>query len=97
LVVEVYRVDDLVKDYSHPKKGGLQHSSLVNVITNCVAGDSWMSNETGEGEIRLMHPGMLVVSQTRRVHDQVQDLLEKLRSARKEIDQSANDNGSGRF
>lgn len=97
LVVEVYQVDDLIKDYSHPKKGGLQHSSLVNVITHCLAFDAWMANGSGEGEIRLMKPGMLVVMQTRQVHDQVRDLLEKLRTTRKEIDQSMNENRDRRF
>ena len=39
-----------------------------------------MVNESGEGEVRLMQPGMLVVTNTRRVHEQVEELLEKLRN-----------------
>jgi hypothetical protein len=104
LVVEVYRVDDLTRGiqqvFGNDKN---PYSSLVEVVTHCVASDTWMVNGSGEGEARLMQPGILVVSQTHRVHEQVQQLLVKLRTARAEIDEDDNygrgrgGRGGGRF
>jgi hypothetical protein len=48
-----------------------------------------MENGTGEGEIQFFHPGMIVISQTRRVHDQVEALLQRLRMAKAEVDADA--------
>ncbi len=97
LVVQVYRVDDLVNDYSQQPGGNEKnpYSSLVQAIMGCVEYDTWMANGSGEGTVQLMQPGLLVVSQTRRVHDQVQDLLVKLRDTRKAINKSTS--GGGNF
>ncbi len=97
LVVQVYRVDDLIKDYSQQPGGNKKnpYHSLVQTIAGCVQYDSWAINGSGEGAIQLMQPGILVVTQTHDVHDQVQDLLEKIRAARTAIDQSSH--GGGNF
>ena len=99
LSVEVYVVDDLIKDYPQQMGGDKNpYSSLAQVITSCVEYDTWKVNGSGEGAVQLIQPGILVVAQTRRVHEQVQDLLEKLRSAHKAIDQpAANTSGRGSF
>jgi hypothetical protein len=97
MTVEVYRVDDLTRGYQTPFEGKASpYSSLTEVITRCVAHHTWMVNGSGEGEIRLMQPGMLVVTNTRRVHEEVQELLEKLRSARVAIDEDYDSRGGGR-
>lgn len=97
MTIEVYRVDDLTRgiqqSFGNEKN---PYSSLVEVVTHCVAYDTWMVNESGEGEVRLMQPGMLVVTNTRRVHEQVQQLLEKLRLARANIDEDSSYGRGGR-
>ena len=89
LSVQVYRVDDLIHGISqHP--GGTKEnpfSSLIQTIVQCVEYGSWMHNKRGEGTILLVQPGMLVVSQTKQVHDQVHALLEKLRATKRKIEQ----------
>ncbi|MDZ4656149.1 MAG: STN domain-containing protein [Bythopirellula sp.] len=99
LIVQVYQVDDLVNDYSQQPSGNEKnpYSSLVQVIMGSVEYNTWMANESGEGTVQLMQPGMLVVSQTRMVHEKLGALLEKLRQTRKSIDQSTNSDGSGNF
>jgi len=88
LSVQVYRVDDLLAPFSarfnavDPSVGSKQ---LVQLLVSNVEHDSWMENGTGEGEIQFFPPGMLVVSQTRRVHDQVELLLHKLRATKQQI------------
>lgn len=88
LVVQVYRVDDLVNNYSQEPGGNQKNpfSSLIQVITRSVKFDSWMANGSGEGEIQLMQPGILVVSQTNHVQGQVRELLGKLRETQAEIE-----------
>ncbi|TWU29386.1 hypothetical protein [Bythopirellula polymerisocia] len=87
LSVEVYRVDDLISGYSQNPGGNQEnpYSSLVQVITNSIEFDSWMANGHGEGEIHLMEPGMLIISHSKRVQDNVQALLQKLRQMKTEI------------
>lgn len=94
LVVEVYRVDDLIRGTrQESSRSENPYSSLVQVITKSVEYDTWMEHGSGEGEALLMQPGLLVVTQTRRVHDEIGKLLQKLRSVRAEID---GERGSGR-
>lgn len=90
LVVAVHRVDDLVKDevnYAPGQPG--PYSPLVQVITSCVKNHTWAINGSGEGQIHLMQPGILVVSQTKQVQGEVGLLLEELRKTRKEMEQAA--------
>jgi hypothetical protein len=89
LVVAVYRVDELVKDevnYAPGQPG--PYSPLVQVITSCVANHTWAINGSGEGQIHLMPPGILVVSQTKQVHAEVEALLGKLMSVRSNMEQA---------
>jgi hypothetical protein len=88
LIVAVYQVDDLVDvDAERKTEKNSPFSPLVKVITQSVEHDTWMANGSGEGEIHLMKPGILVVSQTQNVQIQVVDLLAKLRETRKSIEQ----------
>lgn len=56
---------------------------LIDVIISTVASDSWVENGGPEAEIRSIQPGLLVVSQTPDVHEQIRHLLAALRQAKK--------------
>ncbi|MGI9429085.1 MAG: hypothetical protein ACR2NM_10530 [Bythopirellula sp.] len=84
----VYRVDDLLDTQTRQFNATVQHGDpdrLIDLIVSNVERDSWTKNRTGEGEIRFYPPGMLVISQTQRVHDQVDELLGQLRSVKQQI------------
>lgn len=66
------------------RKGSF-YGSLPQVIVSCIEFDSWQENGTGEGDIRVMKPGMLVVSQTREVHRKIDEFLVDLREVSAEI------------
>lgn len=87
----VYRVDDLIDSdrFATTAERDAGVDQLSDVIVSTVEHESWMENGTGEGEIQFFGPGMMVISQTRRVHDQVEDLLQRLRTAKAEIDADA--------
>ncbi len=87
----VYRVDDLIDSdrFATAAERDAGVDQLSDVIISTVEHESWMENGTGEGEIQFFGPGMMVISQTRRVHDQVEDLLQRLRTAKAEIDADA--------
>src|SRR5262249_16326003 len=75
LVTCVYDVRDL------PSGNDEEIKSLIDAITSCVASESW-AVRGGQGEIRPLKPGVLVISQTQAVHEQVGDLLNSLRQVR---------------
>lgn len=87
----VYRVDDLIDSdrFATAAERDAGVDQLNEVIVSTVEHESWMENGTGEGEIQFFGPGMMVISQTRRVHDQVEDLLQRLRTAKAEVDADA--------
>jgi hypothetical protein len=90
LMTIVYRVDDLLDVASDEDSSKKNHySSLQDVITSGIEFDSWQANGTGEGSLFLMKPGMLVVTQTRKVHLKVEELLDKLRHVKQEIERDA--------
>ncbi|MBA4105483.1 MAG: hypothetical protein C0485_06965 [Pirellula sp.] len=79
LGVVVYRVDDLLDgDEATCER-------LIDVIVASVEHESWMENGTGEGEALSFPPGMIVISQTRRVHAEVERLLDHMRMAKQGI------------
>lgn len=85
----VYRVDDFehfVRSKGESKSTSNCYSPLQDVITSCVEFSSWQENGTGEGELHLMKPGLLVVSQTRSVHRKIVELLSDLRKVKAEIE-----------
>jgi hypothetical protein len=101
LEVRVYRVDDLLvpdpRDGLLGSAGDADYDSLVDLIVANVEGHSWSENGTGEGEIRPFAPGMLVVSQTRRVHEQIDSLLTDLRSTKAAVLADAADQDESRL
>ena len=88
LEVRVYRVDDLYppKGEPHQGSGAACFDSLIDVLTTCVEHPSWAENGTGEGQISALTPGILVVSQTRQVQQQIATLLDAMRNVKEEID-----------
>jgi hypothetical protein len=55
---------------------------LVDTIVSCVHTETWAVNGGGEAEIRPLSSGLLVVSQTREIQDEVRALLETIRDMR---------------
>jgi hypothetical protein len=77
LVTCVYDVRDLIGragDF-----GSLDQ--LVSVIHNTVATNTWAENGGGEAAIRTMPRGLLIISQTEGVQDEIRNLLRALRAA----------------
>jgi hypothetical protein len=94
LEVRIFRVDDLVR-----RKGAEEnlyedadYDALIDIIAASIEHDSWMENGTGQGEISPFPPGILVISQTRRVQQQVEDFLDRLRATKAAVE--ADDAGS---
>src|SRR5690606_22423926 len=82
LLTCVYDVRDLNSFLTRPDKSGRpipDYDSLIDAIISCVAPESWAEAGGGEAEIRPLPPGLLVVSQTRMVHDEVAALLATIR------------------
>ncbi len=56
--------------------------TLIDTIVSCIATASWAENGGGEAEIRPLTGGLLVVSQSRLVHDDIRSLLALIREAK---------------
>jgi len=52
---------------------------LIDTILSCVATETWAKNGGGEAEIRMLEPGLLVISQIQPIHDEVRDLIKTIR------------------
>jgi len=82
--VRVYRVDDLVRYDRGDSQGQIDPErvqALRRIIVTNVERQSWTDNKTGTGEICVFASDLFVVTQTRHVHDQIEDVLAKLRGA----------------
>lgn len=84
LVTCVYDVRDLVEtNRANPPKCGTLSADfdpLIDSIVCCVAADTWAENGGGEAEIRSLPPGLLVISQTDAVHEEIGNFLAALRA-----------------
>jgi hypothetical protein len=89
LQTRVYRVDDLI-DAKGPHAAD-DFSVLQHALTSCIEKDSWAANGKGEGEVVLLEPGMMLVTQTQRVHRQIVDVMDDLRHVKRAIDRGAPD------
>jgi hypothetical protein len=89
LEVKVYRVDDLIGDGFVGSQYGADADTLIDLIVASVESDSWRVNKSGEGEIKSFPPGMLVISQTHRIQEQVQNLLDELRRNKAAVETEA--------
>lgn len=88
LLTLVYQVDDLLPHGSGTRGEGNTSTDapIVDVITRCVERDSWARTQTGDGEICVLEPGVMVISQTQRVHNEVARLLAEIRRAKAAIE-----------
>lgn len=89
LMIVTYPVADLIASTPSQvlQKPASDFDPLIDLIVSTVEHDSWMENGAGEGEIQpFPSNGSLMISQTRRVHKQISDLLEQLRRLGGEID-----------
>jgi hypothetical protein len=80
LITCVYDVRDLVagaNDVGGP-------DALVDAIISSICNDTWAENGGGEAVIEFLKPGMLVISQTRAVHEEIRALLETIRDVQKQ-------------
>jgi hypothetical protein len=78
LVTCVYDVRDWLSGSSDTD--GIQ--ALIDAIISCVASETWAVNGGGQAQIRPLKPGVLVISQTQQVHEDIRDLLAALRQIR---------------
>jgi hypothetical protein len=87
----VYPVGDLVTPVMAPPEEGstpaaVDFDRLIDLIVSTIEHESWMENGTGEGEIQPFPSNLcLIISQRKRVHQQVADLLEQLRRLNEDI------------
>ena len=84
LVTCVYDVRDLAAAYKQKDPQGASahadYNPLIGAITECIAKDTWHENGGGDAEIRPLQPGLLVISQTPAIHEQIRELLSAVRS-----------------
>ena len=85
LYTQIYHVDDIVD----PRNRRRNVEELVDLITSTIQPDTWMDNG-GPGSIDAFR-GLLVVDQKLDVHEQIEDLLARLRLALKEPAADAHD------
>jgi hypothetical protein len=79
LVTCVYDVRDLVagaNDVGGPDE-------LIDAIINSISSETWAENGGGEAVVEYLKPGMLVISQTRAVHEEIRALLVTIRNVQK--------------
>lgn len=90
LEVRVYRIDDLLKANTYQIPAGASawadFDPIIDLITATVEPSSWRENGRGDGDLRRIRPGMLVISQTRRVHQQIENLLATVREVKAKVD-----------
>lgn len=85
LSVCVYPVRDLVDPRYKPTeadkklKVAAELIPLANTLITTVASDTWARNGGGEAEISGMRPGLLVISQTQVVHEEIRNTLAAIR------------------
>ena len=89
LIVCVYPVHDLLEPTYKPTQ--LDKSlripaelvPLANTLITTVASDTWAENGGGNASISGMQPGLLIISQTQPVHEEIIDTLTAIREAKK--------------
>ncbi len=83
LSVRVYPVGDLLQpEEGRPQSSAASVDDLIEVLITTVASDTWAENGGGAAEIRPLQPGLLIISQTQAVHEEIAHLLSALRRAR---------------
>ncbi|HEX3999745.1 MAG TPA: DUF4974 domain-containing protein [Pirellulales bacterium] len=86
-VTRLYPVKDLIGD-GDPRTVSAAYASLTAAITATVAPQSWDANGGAGSIVSFPLCDVLVVSETQQIHQEVKNVLELLRAARKKIHQS---------
>jgi hypothetical protein len=68
-------VRDLLRETRHAP----DFDPLIDTIISCVSSETWAQNGGGESEIRPLPPGLLVISQTAPVHEEIEAFLNTVR------------------
>ncbi|HEY3392981.1 MAG TPA: hypothetical protein VGK58_09755 [Lacipirellulaceae bacterium] len=79
LITCVYDVRDLLH-----RTSGVDFDSLIDTIVSCISTKTWAENGGGEAQIRPLQPGLLVIAQTRGIHEEVRGLIETIRNVQKQ-------------
>lgn len=85
LTVCIYPVRDLLDPNYLPTESDKKRGTpaelipIKNALITTVAGDTWAENGGGEAEIRALRPGLLVISQTQAVHEDISNTLAAIR------------------
>jgi hypothetical protein len=77
LVACVYDVRDIIGK----NRGNKELIALVGTIQSCVVSGNWAVNGHGDAEVKPLQPGLLVISQTLAVHEEIGDLLSLIRES----------------
>jgi hypothetical protein len=80
LVTCVYNVQGLVDDSDKQSM-----EALIDSIEACVATDTWTDNGGGKSDIMPLRPGLLVVSQTTAIQEELSGLLGRIRKLREKV------------
>jgi hypothetical protein len=73
----VYNIRGFVEDTSDKTI-----DTLIDTIISCVCTETWKKNGGGQAEIRALKPGLLVISQTQAVHEEIESLLNTVHDMR---------------
>jgi hypothetical protein len=76
LIVCVYDVRELAGE------AGNRADELIETIVTCIAPESWAARGGGEADVRALQPGLLVVSQTHAIHEEIREFLATIGSMR---------------
>lgn len=84
MTVRVYPTEDFVYNSGAIRPNGASgwadYCPLVMLITDCVSPETWSEfGSDGEGEIHMIKPGIMIVTQQYRVHVEIEKLLTDLR------------------
>ena len=85
LSVRVYPVRDLLDPNYAPTDADKKSRTpaelipIKDTLISTVASDTWAENGGGEAEIRALRPGLLVISQTQAVHEEIRNTLAAIR------------------
>lgn len=83
LMICLYDIRDLV---GQPNADG--PDNLIDTILSCIAPDTW-ADGGGTCEIRPVQPGLLAISQTQAVHEEIRALIQVIREMNKQAKPAA--------
>jgi hypothetical protein len=94
LIVCVYPVRDLIDPQYQPTKAEKEGGSppemvpIIDTIISTITYDTWSENGGGEAEIMALRPGLLVISQTQDIHEQIRNTLAAIRRGKQFAEQN---------